>query len=143
MLGLVWTQEDLDVLAKQAEGQKQMGNMTAEQLEASAPTLDEGPRTLRYPLSLLVRPELIKNLQEHALPTAGGLFGMSHVPKDATSLYGSTKEEFLRRMGATAASAAGDDFERSNVDPFAQSQRPRGGFSESRPRPIGGGGRRK
>lgn len=140
MLGLVWTPEDLEALANQAENQKQMANMTAEQLEAT-PVADEGPRTLRYPLSLLVRPELIKNLQEHALPTAGGLFGMHHVPKDAMSLYGSSKEEFLRRMGATAAST--DDFEKSNVDPFSQSQRPRGGFSESKQRTLGGGGGRR
>ncbi len=139
MLGLVWTPEDLEVLARQSEAQ-QSGNMTAEQLENAPPVEDEARRVLRYPLSLLVRPELLKNLQEHALPTTGGLFGMSHVPKDATSLYGSSKEEFLRRMGATAA--VQDDFEKSNVDPFAQSQRPKGGFTESRARPIGGGRRR-
>jgi len=140
MLGLVWTPEDLEVLAKQAEGQK---GMTAAELENAKPVADEAPRALRYPLSLLVRPELLKNLQEHAIPSGSGLFGMHHVPKDATSLYAASKDEFLRRMGATAVGQPQDDFERSQVDPYARSQRPVGGFTEGRQRPLGGGGGRR
>lgn len=121
------------MLAQQAEGQK---NMTAEELESAPPVVEEKARVLRYPLSLLVRPELLKSLQEHAIPsTGGGLFGMGHVPKDAASLYESTKNEFLRKMGATSAAASETD---PNADPFAQSRKAPGGFSEGRARTLGG-----
>jgi hypothetical protein len=121
------------VLSQQAESQK---TMTPEELASAPPITEEKARVLRYPLSLLVRPELLKSLQEHAIPsTGGGLFGMGHVPKDAASLYESTKNEFLRRMGATAASSDETD---PNADPFAQSRKSNSGFSEGRSRPLGG-----
>lgn len=132
MLGLVWTPQDLEVLSKQAS--KKEGSST----EESAPSVAEEPSVLRYPLSLLVRPELLTTLQERAIPGGGGLFGMGHVPTDAQSLYGSSKEDFLRRMGATAAAGhRGDDFDSQGPrDPYAQNK-PKG-FSEGPQRAFGG-----
>jgi hypothetical protein len=137
MLGLVWTPEDLAILA---EKPKQTGSMTPEQIAESDAREVESTGILRYPLSLLIRPELLKNLQEHAMPATGGLFGMDHVPGDAASLYGSTKEEFLRRMGATSASK--DDPDWAPADPDAPSRRQAGGFMESKPRTISGARRK-
>lgn len=136
MLGLVWTPEDLQVLAEQDA--KNKGNKTIEELAASAP--DAAPSVLRYPLSLLIRPELLKSLQERAIPAQGGLFGMPHVPSDALSLSKASKDDFLRRMGVQSAT---DEFDKTDIDPYSPSQRPRGGFAEGKPRTIGGGGRRK
>lgn len=137
MLGLVWTQEDLDMFAQHAEESK--GNKTLSEMEASP--VEQRPSILRYPLSLLVRPELMKSLQEHALPSQGGLYGMPHVPSSAASLSQASKEEFLRKMGATAIDR--DDPEYSRADPFGASRRPTGGFAEGPSRPIGGGGKRR
>jgi len=137
MLGLVWTQEDLDMLAKHEEDNK--GNKTLADMEASP--VAARPTVLRYPLSLLVRPELMKSLQEHAIPSQGGLYGMPHVPAGAASLSQASKEEFLRKMGATAIDR--NDPEYTGADPFGQSRRPSGGFSEGPSRPIGGGGKRR
>jgi len=137
MLGLVWTQEDLDMLARHEEDNK--GGKTLSEME-SAPVAEK-PSVLRYPLSLLVRPELMKSLQEHAIPSQGGLYGMSHVPSNAASLSQASKEEFLRKMGATAIDR--NDPEYSGADPFGQSRRPTGGFAEGPARPIGGGGKRR
>ena len=123
MLGLVWTPEDLEGLAKPPT-----------EVEDNSLTSAE-PRLLRYPLSLLVRPELLQNLKDHAMPS-GGLFGMDHVPNDASSLFRSSKEEFLRRLGATPLGPDSDIANRP--DPYSNSRRPAGGFSEGTPRSFGG-----
>lgn len=135
MLGLVWTPEDLEMLKQQDAQSKTIdGN---KELEAPSSGL------LRYPLSLLIRPELLKSLQEHAVPAAGGLFGMNHVPSDALSLSKASRDQFLTKMGAQSASDLSDDFEATGADPFGPSRRPeQKGFSEGKSRPIGGGNRR-
>lgn len=136
MLGLVWTQDDLESLARTAE------KKDLSETELSQIPVDSLPSTLRYPLSLLVRPELFKELQERALPAGSGLYGMPHVPQDAVSLSQASKTEFLRRLGVSPVHS--DDLGTGQAsDPFAQSRRPREGFSEGRARPLGGGGRRK
>jgi hypothetical protein len=127
MLGLVWTDEDLQYMVDQ-------------QVNGDAPAVDtsDGPRKYRYPLSLLVRPELLKSLQEKALPSSGGLFGMSHVPDDARSLSDATKNEFLRKMGASPA-MFDDEISRMDRDYFDPSIRSKkGGFLPGPPRSFSG-----
>lgn len=139
MLGLVWTPEDLKSLAVQDTKNKSM-----EELSKDADRAADSSGILRYPLSLLIRPELLKSLQEHAIPSADGLFGMSHVPSDALSLSKTSKEQFLAKIGAMSATADPlDEFDGTQVDPFSPSRRPeQKGFTEGKPRPVGGGPRR-
>ena len=137
MLGLVWTPEDLEVLTQQDTKNKSLEELSKSADKHSAPS-----GILRYPMSLLIRPELLKSLQEHAIPSQGGLYGMAHVPGDALSLSKASKDEFLAKMGAQSASSPTDEFDKTDVDPFSPSRRPQGGFSEGKARPIGGGNRR-
>lgn len=132
MLGLVWTEEDIMSLATGLA--KDDGPKSLAELEADT-TEQRGNGSLRFPLSLLIRPELIEQLKEKALPSQGGKHGMPHVPASATSLSDVTKEDFLRKLGATPVKdrnfSSGDD------DMFGQPQRGEG-FREGPMRTIGG-----
>jgi len=133
MLGLKWTKEDIVALAanmgKPAD-QKSIADLDSES------TSSDG--TLRFPLSLLVRPELLDQLKERALPSQGGMKGMPHVPASALSLSDVKKEDFLRKMGVLPAGDR-DLSGRDESSMFGQpSQRPHVGFKEGPMRPIGG-----
>jgi hypothetical protein len=131
MLGLVWTPEDLEQIAR--DEKTNQGEKSIKDLEAEAVVHDPNA-PLRFPLSLLIRPELLQQLRERALPSKGGLFGMGHVPVDALSLSQVSKDDFLRKMGATPV----QDRSLSSVDPLNASQRPQSGFAQGVPRRIGG-----
>lgn len=131
MLGLTWTRKDLDFIAegmRQDSKKKSMDELDAE----SESNVDAD---IFYPLSLLVRPELIKDLRAKAIPGHGGLDGMGHVPGGAKSLSDLSKEDFLRKLGVTPISP---------LDPAAESSYGRertgpGGFREARsPTSLGG-----
>jgi hypothetical protein len=135
MLGLKWTKEDLDALAagfSSTAGEKSIEELAGDESQASS----DG--SLRFPLSLLVRPELIDQLRERAIPAQGGMKGMPHVPASALSLSDVRKEDFLRKMGALPA----QDDDLSGRDPSSMfdtpSGRPQVGFKEGPLRRIGG-----
>ncbi len=134
MLGLVWTESDLQSLAKSAASAE-------ENAEGNAPIRTPmGPNEkTRFPLSLLIRPELIEQLKDRVLP--GGTKSknnMPHVPDSAISLSSLSKEEFLKRMGASPAPAGfGDDdsgsvYDRSNAPATGFQEGPLRGFNSRR-----------
>lgn len=131
MLGLVWTPEDLEQIARDEKSNQ--GDKSIQDLESDA-VVHDPHAPLRFPLSLLIRPELLQQLRERALPSKGGLFGMGHVPAEALSLSQVSKDDFLRKMGATSV----QDRSLSSVDPLNASQRPKSGFEQGAPRRIGG-----
>lgn len=133
MLGLVWNEEDIAALASGLAKEDKPGSI-ADLEDEEAP--QEG--SLRFPLSLLIRPELIDQLKERVLPSQGGKLGMPHVPASALSLSDVRKEDFLRKMGATPVQ---DDGSFSDRDQFDQPRRS-SGFQPGPPRTIGGGRRR-
>ena len=134
MLGLVWTESDLQKLAHSASD--------AEETEGQSATIRTpmGPNEkTRFPLSLLIRPELIEQLKERILP--GGTrskTNMPHVPDSAISLSSVSKEEFLRRMGAKQAPPGfGDDdtgsvYDKSNSSAQGFQEGPLRGFNSRR-----------
>lgn len=134
MLGLKWTKEDLDSLA--ANFGKSADQTNIDDLKKR--DVPRGDGSMRFPLSLLVRPELIDTLKERALPSQGGLKGMAHVPASALSLADVKKEDFLRKMGVTPATE--DDLSgRDESSMFGQpSGRPQAGFKEGPVRRLGG-----
>lgn len=131
MLGLVWTEEDIMKLASglaTKDGPKSLADLEKED------TPEQGNGSLRFPLSLLIRPELIETLRAKVLPSQGSKHGMPHVPASAISLSDVRKEDFLRKLGATPVQDR--DFS-SRDDMFGQPQRAQG-FREGPMRPIGG-----
>lgn len=130
MLGLVWTEEDIMSLASGLVAEDRSKSLT--ELEADT-SEQRGNGSLRFPLSLLIRPELIEQLKEKAIPPQGGKHGMPHVPASATSLSDVTKEDFLRKLGATPVQDK--DFS-SGGDMFDQPRRAQG-FREGPMRTIG------
>lgn len=97
MLGLVWTREDIAELTRRTE------EKAAAEERGEAPS-DYIPDVIRYPLSMLVRPELLDTLTGgNELSSQENLSGMMHVPKGTLSLANVSKEEFLSRVGATSA----------------------------------------
>jgi hypothetical protein len=133
MLGLSWTEEDILALASGLDtndGPKNIADLESQEKPSSG--------TLRFPLSLLIRPELIKQLQERVLPAQRSKRGMPHVPASALSLSDVRKEDFLRKLGATPV---GDRDFSDGGDMFDQPNRTQG-FREGPMRTIGGGKRR-
>lgn len=92
MLGLVWTRDMIEDMTG--------GEQTIEEVK---PTRLE---RLRYPLTLILKPELLSELRSRF--NIGGEEidddlsvdpGMPHVPKGAISMSTLSKEEFFRRVG--------------------------------------------
>ena len=111
MLGLVWTKADIDALTRMA-AEKEAREDDAEPVPL--------PDVVRYPLSLLVRPELLDTLTGGGLPDQESLSGMMHVPKGTLSLANVSKEEFLKRVGAAPATSI--DLAGEDRDPFRKTE---------------------
>lgn len=138
IFGTTWTPEDIQALAEHAKAAEE-GDKPLDQLEKDKERdIEDANKPLRYPLSLLIRPELLQTLRERAIPALrGSKNGMPHVPSDAISLSDTSKNEFLRKLGALPVSSD-DPRLRGGVDPYSTSQRPQEGFSEGTRRRIGG-----
>jgi len=128
MLGLVWTDEDIKALTSGLAHND--GPKSIDDLDKSG-TAQEG--ALRFPLSLLIRPELIEQFKDRSLPSINKA-GMPHVPASALSLSDVGKADFLRKLGATPA----DEQDFSTGDMFDKPHRGSSGFTEGPMRSIGG-----
>lgn len=125
LLGTLWTREDVVNMLGGETGDQQVQRLSSLQLKRA-----------RYPLALILRPELFKELRERFglgsdSDDSEGVPGMPHIPKDAKSLAKLDKNEFIRRMGFRPAEAEdGDGIPTSRNIPT--------GFIPTNPRRLGG-----
>lgn len=124
MLGLVWTEDDISGLARGIAAENKP--KTLADLE-SATVVPKKKSPLRFPMSLLIRPEIIDQLTGGAASTRTSKPGMPHVPNSAVSMSDLPKEDYMRMMGATPV----DDRSFSSTDMFDKPSKKMSGFDDS------------
>jgi hypothetical protein len=126
MLGVLWTRDEVN----------QMFGGEPENVDTEKMYKIKLDRA-RYPLALVMRPTLMKELRERfdiTEPEEGdteGAPGMSHIPKNAKSLAMLGKEEFMRRLGQRSVETLDGDGAPNNRDVQQ-------GFISTTPRRLGG-----
>lgn len=83
MLGLSWTRDEV---ARITDDKKEGENASY-------------PSKLIYPLSLMIKPDLLDILRANFGLDTKSKDGMPHIPGNTTSLSNTSKEDFISKMG--------------------------------------------
>jgi hypothetical protein len=85
ILGVIWTKEQVAGLSG---GEDSTDNIKVTKVDK-----------LRYPLALILKPDLMKELKTRFGYSDEGTSKLDHVPKGTTSLGMTSKDEFIKKMG--------------------------------------------
>ena len=126
MLGILWTREDVARMTGGEENSEDISNIRADKI--------------RYPLALVLKPDLIRELRMRFELDASsedddddGKPRMAHIPKNAKSLAMLSKDDFMKKVGF--GSQAGDN----SFNGPRKREEVEGGFRPSnQPRRLGG-----